>query len=84
MLVRRVTCDAGWVRLTLEHAPRPEYGLISPLLAAVDGGLRARGGASALTLSGAVGFDIAGSTARAAFTLRAGEPRTFALAHASS
>lgn len=83
-LIRRVTCSRGRVRLGVEYAPRPEYGLVSPLLRAVDGGLLARGGASVLMLSGGPPFDVAGSTARAEFELGAGETMTFALSHAWS
>ncbi len=84
VLVRRVTCREGSVRLALEYAPRPEFGLIAPLLSPIDGGLRARGGASVLTLSGVGRFEVAGSTGRAEFVLRAGERRIFALGHAWS
>jgi GH15 family glucan-1,4-alpha-glucosidase len=81
VLVRRVVCREGAVRLGLEYAPRPEYGLISPLLHPVKGGLRARGGANVLMLSGRVPLDIERSTARAEFDLETGEQRTFALSH---
>ena len=33
LLVRRVTCTEGQVELSLEYVPRPEYGLVRPLLA---------------------------------------------------
>ena len=84
VLVRRVVCGEGSVRLGLEYAPRPEYGLISPILRSVEGGLQARGGASVLMLSGRVPLDVEGSTARAEFEIDAGERRTFALSHAWS
>jgi GH15 family glucan-1,4-alpha-glucosidase len=32
VLLRRLTCTAGRVRCELEFAPRPEYGLVHPLL----------------------------------------------------
>lgn len=34
VLVRQVTCSEGVVDLEVEYAPRPEYGLLRPLLAA--------------------------------------------------
>ena len=37
-LLRRVTGVEGEVELELEFAPRPEYGLIQPVLEVVDGG----------------------------------------------
>ncbi len=83
-LIRRVVCTQGGVRIGVEYAPRPEYGLISPLLRTIDGGLIARGGASVLVLSGRVPFDVEGSTAKAEVELRVGERLTFALNHAQS
>ena len=44
---------AGEVELEVEYAPRPEYGLIHPLLTPVPGGITARGGADRLFLSAA-------------------------------
>src|SRR5580692_7350586 len=51
LLLRRATCLDGEVRLSLEFAPCPEYGLVHPLFNAVDGGLEAFGGADVLVLS---------------------------------
>ncbi|HEX6675429.1 MAG TPA: glycoside hydrolase family 15 protein [Actinomycetes bacterium] len=83
-LLRRVTCTAGEVEVALDYAPRPEYGLVHPLLHPVDGGLVGRGGAEVLALS--VPFELAVDGARASgrFTLRAGESACFALHHARS
>src|SRR6266487_698469 len=50
-LLRRLDCTEGQVALEVTYAPRPEYGLIHPLLSQVDGGLRSRGGADVLALS---------------------------------
>jgi alpha,alpha-trehalase len=84
VLLRRVACTEGTVELELEYAPRPEYGLIHPILTPVEGGLAARGGADVLVLSAPVALAVDGATASARFTLRAGESAAFALAHASS
>jgi hypothetical protein len=43
-VLRRVVGVAGSVDLELTYAPRPEYGLVSPVLQLVDGGVTARGG----------------------------------------
>ena len=43
LLLRRATCLAGEVELSLEYVPRPEYGLVYPLFDAVAGGLAAFG-----------------------------------------
>ena len=42
LLVRRVACTAGEVEVHVSYRPRPEYGLVVPLLAKVEGGLEAQ------------------------------------------
>ena len=84
VLLRELSCTEGEVRVEVEYAPRPEYGIVHPLLTAIEGGLAARGGADRLTLSSPVGLEVDGSTARATFTLRAGELARFALHRATS
>jgi alpha,alpha-trehalase len=51
VLVRRVACETGSVELEISYRPRPEYGLISPILTPVDGGVTSRGGAERLVLT---------------------------------
>ncbi len=84
VLLRRLTCTEGTVELEVSYAPRPEYGLIHPLLSPVDGGVAARGGADVLVLSSPVPLALAASVASARLTLRAGEHAGFALHHARS
>jgi len=79
LLVRSVSCTGGEVAVDFSYAPRPEYGLLRPVLSHVDGGVTARGGAEWLVLSSPVRPDLAASTATARFTLRAGETVRFAL-----
>jgi alpha,alpha-trehalase len=81
LLLRRVTGVDGEVEMELEFAPRPEYGLIQPLLEAVDGGVMARGGADVLALSSPVPVEVDDSTATARFTVRPGQTVFFALHH---
>ncbi len=84
-LLRRVTCTQGTVEIDVEFCPRPEYGLIRPLLSARPGGLLARGGADVLLLSSPLALEVdAMDRARARFTLAAGERAAFALQHRSS
>jgi GH15 family glucan-1,4-alpha-glucosidase len=78
-LIRKVACADGTVDVALSYAPRPEYGLIHPLLSAVDGGLTARGGAEWLVLTTPVALAVDGSTAEAGVTMRAGDTFLFAL-----
>ena len=43
VLLRRLACTAGQMDIEVSYAPRPEYGLIHPILEAVPGGVAARG-----------------------------------------
>ncbi|MER8012466.1 glycoside hydrolase family 15 protein [Streptomyces sp. NPDC094149] len=80
LLIRVLTCTGGNVDIDVEFAPRPEYGLIKPLLIADDGRIRCHGGPDTLGLSATVPFTT-GATARAALTLHAGQRAAFALQH---
>ncbi|HET6751114.1 MAG TPA: trehalase-like domain-containing protein [Actinomycetes bacterium] len=82
VLLRRVAVHRRRGRGGGQHAPRPEYGLVHPLLEPVDGGTAARGGADRLLLSAPAGFVVDGATAGARLRLRAGESAGFALHHA--
>ena len=84
VLLRRLTCTDGQVEVEVEYAPRPEYGLVHPLLEPVAGGLAARGGADRLVLSCPAGLRVDGATAGGRLTLRAGGWACFALHHARS
>ncbi len=72
LLVRRLSCTAGVVEVEVDYQPRPEYGLVVPLLAVVDGGVTARGGAEWLVLT-ADGLTVDGPRAHGRRTFRAGE-----------
>lgn len=65
--------------LDIAYAPRPEFGLIHPLLSPVRGGLAAYGGAHVLRLSSPVELTVSGSTANGRFNLRASDRLGFAL-----
>jgi alpha,alpha-trehalase len=79
LLVRSLACSQGSVDVELTYAPRPEYGLLLPLLASVDGGVTARGGAEWLVFSTPVPLRVAGCTATATFPVEAGDTVRFAL-----
>ncbi len=81
VLLRRLACTDGEMEVEVTYAPRPEYGLIHPILEAVPGGLAARGGASRLLLSGPAAFGVDGATATARLRLAAGQTVGFALQH---
>ena len=84
VLLRQVEGIEGEVEVELVYAPRPEYGLVYPLLMTVDGGVTARGGAELLALSCPVVLDIDDFGGSARFTVRRGEIVRFALSHAST
>ena len=44
--------------MDISYAPRPEYGLVVPLLASVDGGVTARGGAEWLVLTAPLTLEL--------------------------
>jgi GH15 family glucan-1,4-alpha-glucosidase len=81
LLLRRAMCTAGEVEVEVEYSPRPEYGLIYPLMATVDNGVKAVGGADVLVLSCPLAMDIADSTAHAQATLSDGQSLELALHH---
>ena len=78
-LLRRITCIQGEICIEMEYAPRPEYGLVYPLLVPTDGGVLGRGGAAVLLLSLGVPVVAENSVAHARFTVHAGETVGFAL-----
>jgi len=78
-LARTVTCTRGTVAVAFHLAARPEYGLVSPLLSEVEGGVLVRGGATRLLLSSPIEFEWQGGTASAVFTLHSGQAMSFSL-----
>lgn len=84
VLIRRVSCLEGTADTFVEYAPRPEYGLIHPLLAPAEGGVTARGGAERLMLSTPVEMTVHESTARARVSLEQGQSVAFSLQHRAS
>ncbi len=81
LLLRQVTCTEGTVEMDVEYVPRPEYGLVVPLLDAVEGGLSATGGADVLVLSCPVSLTVDRSSASGQLLLRQGERAGLALHH---
>src|SRR6188472_2619417 len=79
LLVRRVACNSGSVKVNICYAPRPEYGLVVPLLAHVDGGVTARGGAEWLVLTAPLDLQLEHGTAYGQLTLNAGQTIHLAL-----
>jgi GH15 family glucan-1,4-alpha-glucosidase len=84
VLLRRLACTDGEMDIEVSYAPRPEFGLIHPILEQVPGGVAARGGAARLLLSAPSGLQVNGATATARGHLTAGQAVVFALQHASA
>ncbi len=81
VLLRRLSCTAGEIEVEVSYAPRPEYGLIRPILMPTAGGVAARGGADRLLLTTPVRLEVRGDMATARFRLAAGQTAAFALCH---
>jgi GH15 family glucan-1,4-alpha-glucosidase len=79
LLIRSMTCVEGAVDIEVVYAPRPEYGLLRPLLSTVDGGVTARGGAEWLVLSSPAPMVLHDSTATTRIAMTAGETVRLAL-----
>jgi GH15 family glucan-1,4-alpha-glucosidase len=79
LLIRSVTCVEGTVDVEIACAPRPEYGLLRPILSHVDGGVTARGGAEWLVLSSPAPLALHRSTATARVAMTAGRTLAFGL-----
>jgi GH15 family glucan-1,4-alpha-glucosidase len=77
-LIRSVEGVAGEVELELELAPRPQYGLIKPLVRLEDGGARTFG-ACRLSVRSAVPLEVEDSTLRATFTAGEGDRLGFCM-----
>jgi len=80
LLVRHVACLDGTVTVRVEYRPRPEYGLVSPLLRTDgDGVIVSHGGPDRLMLWSSQQLDVMESEAVAAVSMKAGETLDFAL-----
>jgi GH15 family glucan-1,4-alpha-glucosidase len=85
VLLREVSCDQGEVELLVEYRPRPEYGIVWPMLSQASNGVGARGGADLLSLSCPVPMEIReDSRVTATVTVRSGDRLGFALQHRST
>ncbi|MEE6257900.1 glycoside hydrolase family 15 protein [Plantactinospora sonchi] len=83
VLLRVVRGLSGTVRMRVEFAPRPEYGLVTPYLHEEPGRLVAAGGSATVTLRGDVPLTPLGDgTAAAEFTVSAGQVVGFDCAYA--
>lgn len=78
-LLRSVQCTSGRVTIEMVCRPRPEYGLVVPVLSEIESGVVSAGGSGRLTLSLPAPATSLDGEIRVQFTLEAGERRSFAL-----
>jgi alpha,alpha-trehalase len=76
--LRVLECTAGEMDLDFTFRPKPEYGLVTPILTAVPGGVLATGGPNRSVLSSPVALDFSHAGATARLHLRAGDRLRFA------
>ncbi|MDI1462492.1 glycoside hydrolase family 15 protein [Catellatospora sp. KI3] len=79
LLIRGLRGLDGELEFDLHFRPRPEYGLLQPLLSSTEGGVTVRGGAEWLVLSSPVPMELEEGEARARLTVRGGQELWFAL-----
>jgi GH15 family glucan-1,4-alpha-glucosidase len=80
-LIREVACVSGAVEVDIHFEPRPEYGLVTPILTEAGGVIAARGGPAFLYLYGPSGMrpDLGAGTATGRYPMTAGQTIRFAL-----
>jgi GH15 family glucan-1,4-alpha-glucosidase len=78
-LLRVVEGVKGEVEVEFELAPRPEYGLVKPLVRLTDYGARTFGGPNQIAVSSSVPLELEGSTLKARFTVEEGDVFGFGL-----
>ncbi|GAC1610617.1 MAG: glycoside hydrolase family 15 protein [Mycobacteriales bacterium] len=84
ILLRAAHCVSGSVEVKVEWAPRPEFGLVHPLLQPTGKGLRTYGGATVLQLSTALPLAVDGATATGTVLLQEGDDLTVVLEQAGA
>jgi alpha,alpha-trehalase len=83
-ILRLVEGIQGSVEMRLELAPRPEYGLVRPLLRGTPEGGRTFGGPNQIAINAGVPVEVADSTMTATFTVAADEQVGFAMRWAAA
>ena len=84
VLLRQATCVDGYVDMTVEWVPRPEFGLVHPRLDVVSGGIRSTGGSTVTMLSVNAPLVITGAGAASTVRLHAGQELSLAVQQADA
>lgn len=82
-LMRLVEGVDGEVEMRMELAPRPEYGLVRPLMRATGDGARSFGGPNLIAIAAGVPTELEDAILRASFTVTAGERIGFSMGWSS-
>ncbi|MBT2514877.1 glycoside hydrolase family 15 protein [Arthrobacter sp. ISL-30] len=82
-LLRGIKCSMGTVRIQVRYEPRPEYGLVVPVLSDSESGVMGVGGAGRLALSTPAPLQSDSGVAHAVFDLAEGDELYFALQYSA-
>jgi GH15 family glucan-1,4-alpha-glucosidase len=82
-VLRSVEGVAGSVELVMELVPRPEYGLVRPLIRVIDGGAKTFGGPNRIEVAAAVPLALRDAGLHARFAVREGQRLGFAIVWAA-
>ena len=82
-VLRSVEGVSGSVELVMELVPRPEYGLVRPLIRVVDGGAKTFGGPNRIEVSSAVPLELRDAGLHARVTVGEGDRLGFAIVWAA-
>src|SRR3954469_2248468 len=78
-VVRSVEGVSGSVELVMELVPRPEYGLVRPLVRVVDGGAKTFGGPNRIEVTSSVPLELRDAGLHASFAVAGGQRLGFAV-----
>jgi GH15 family glucan-1,4-alpha-glucosidase len=84
VLLRLACCTRGAVEVRVSYAPRPEFGLVHPLLTGSAKMVIARGGATRMALQSPIALQVEAATATAVVTLTEGQDLAFALTYSTA
>jgi GH15 family glucan-1,4-alpha-glucosidase len=82
-VLRSVEGLSGSVEMVMELVPRPEYGLVRPLVRVVEGGARTFGGPNRIEVASSVPLDLRDAALHARFAVREGQRLGFAVVWAA-
>src|SRR3954449_13321021 len=79
-VLRSVEGVSGSVELVMELVPRPEYGLVRPLIRIVDGGAKTFGGPNRIEVASCAPLELRDAGMHASFAVNEGQRLGFAIA----